>query len=155
MRAGAVQSFLLTTDCTDLTDNMRSRYPHKSFPYPRYPRHPRCNQQEFQVSSGTKPKIPFLQCHFHLRRITHITTDCTDLTDNMRSRYPHKSFPYPRYPLREFTPCAPGRCNSFYSLLIAHRLIVFATDRMDVAEAATGPFRRGWHYVARGSGAWG
>ena len=139
MRAGAVQSFLLTTDCTDLTDNMRSRYPHKSFPYPRYPRHPRCNQQEFQVSSGTKPKIPFLQCHFHLRRITHITTDRTDLMDNMRRRYLHKSFPYPRSPLREFTPCAPGRSNPFYSLLIAHRLIVFATDRMDVAEAATAP----------------
>ena len=70
---------------------------------------------------------------------THITTDLTDLTDNMRGRYLHKSFPYPRSPLREFTPCAPGRSNPFYSLLIAHRLIVFATDRMDVAEAATAP----------------
>ena len=112
--------------------------------YPRHPRHPRCNQQEFQISSGTKPKIPFLQCHFHLRRITHITTDLTDLMDNMRGRYLHKSFPYPRHPLREFTPCAPGRSNPFYSLLIAHRLIGFATDRMDVAESVTGPSRGGY-----------
>ena len=46
--------------------------------------------------------------------------------------------PYPRSPLREFTPCAPGRFSPFYSLLIAHRLIVFASNRIDVAEAATG-----------------
>ncbi len=47
--------------------------------------------------------------------------------------------PYPRSPLREFTPCAPGRSSPFYSLLIAHRLIVFANDRLDAAESVTGP----------------
>ena len=47
--------------------------------------------------------------------------------------------PYPRSPLREFTPCAPGRSNPFYSLLIAHRLIVFASNHIHGAEAVTGP----------------
>ena len=30
--------------------------------------------------------------------------------------------------------------NPFYSLLIAHRLIVFVRNRIHVAEAVTGPF---------------
>ncbi len=75
--------------------------------------------------------------------------------------------PYPRSPLREFTPCAPGRstpsCQEAnptrhcrypphpkISLPVASRVrhgapiiarffMVFATDRMDVAEAVTGP----------------
>ena len=47
--------------------------------------------------------------------------------------------PYPRSPLREFTPCAPGRSSPFDSLLIAHRLIVFASNHIHGAEAVTGP----------------
>ena len=76
--------------------------------------------------------------------------------------------PYPRYPLREFTPCAPGRSTPYCqeanpirhrrypphpkitlpvasqvfrgALIIARFVMVFASDRMAVAEAVTGPF---------------
>ena len=62
---------------------------------PPYPRHPlreftpcapgRSIQQYFPVSSGTGSRIQFLQCNFHPRRPTGVTTDCTDLTDNVRT----------------------------------------------------------------------
>ena len=60
-------------------------------PYPRYPLREftpcapgRSIQQYFPVSSGTGSRIQFLQCNFHPRRPTGITTDSTDLTDNVR-----------------------------------------------------------------------
>ena len=88
-------------------------------PYPRYPLREftpcapgRSIQQYFPVSSGTGSRIEFLQCKFHPRRPTGITIDYTDLTDNVRTMSPEKHLSYPRSPLREFTPCAPGRSTA-------------------------------------------
>ncbi len=83
-----------------------------------------------------------------------------------RTRLLHSCAPYPRYPLREFTPCAPGRstsscqeanpiCHLKYpphpkislpvasrvcrdSLPIGHFFMVLASNRCHVAEAVTG-----------------
>ena len=83
--------------------------------HPRYPLREftpcapgRSNQQDFQISSGIESRIQLLQRDFQPRRATHITTDYTNFSDNIRSTRLHQSFPYPRSPFREFTPCAPG-----------------------------------------------
>ena len=65
---------------------------------PTYPRHPLreftpcapgwCIQQDFQKSSGTGASIEFLQCNLRRRRPTQITTDHTDLTDNVCKSWP-------------------------------------------------------------------
>ena len=70
----------------------------------------------------------------HLSRVPRIVARCFPARRDSLTPPP-----YPRSPLREFTPCAPGRSSPFYSLLIAHRLIVFANDRLDAAESVTGP----------------
>ena len=72
----------------------------------------------------------------HIRHSLLVIDHCSLV---IASRRAEMCLPYPRSPLGEFTPCEPGRSNPFCSLLIAPRLIVFATDRMDVAESVTGP----------------
>ena len=72
----------------------------------------------------------------HIRHSLLVIDHCSLV---IASRRAEMCLPYPRSPLREFTPCAPGQSSPFYSLFIAHRLIVFASNHIHGAEAVTGP----------------
>ena len=105
----------ITTDLMDLTDNRRSTRFHKSFPYP-------CHNLSHSSRSAKNSRLGTPR---FWRTVT-----AGKAGGYVMLRCGFAALGHPRDPWS----------NPFYSLLIAHRLIVFVRNRIHVAEAVTGPF---------------